>query len=52
MIRDDLLKVRWRGAGWGLGGKLQREGYMHADGWFTLLYSRSQHNFVKQLSFN
>ena len=46
------IKGEMVGRGVVLGGRLKREGYMRADGWFTLLYSRNQHTFVKQLSFN
>ena len=46
---------------WRVEGRLNREGiyiyiYLHTHtqsyGWFMLLYSRNQHNFVKQLSSN
>ena len=38
-------KFRWEG-GW------RGRGHMHTYGWFMLMYGRSQHKFVKQLSFN
>ena len=40
-------KVGWRS--WWEEGPKER-GYMYTYSWFTLLYSRNQHNIVKQLS--
>ena len=37
--------------GWQKQGSRER-GHMYPYGWFMLLFGRSQHNFVKQLSFN
>ena len=35
-----------------VGGRSKREHIMHTHSWFTSLYSRNQHNIVKQLHFN
>ena len=34
-----------------MGRKSKKKGYMYPYSWFTLLYSRNQHNIVKQLCF-
>ena len=36
----------------GAGGRLTRKGYMYTYNWFMMLYSRTQHNIVKQLFSN
>ena len=48
------LGVLWwpRGVGWGWVRGSRGRGYRYAYNWFTLLYSRNQHNFVKQLYSN
>ena len=42
---DDL-----EGWGGGMGGGSRGKGCMYTYGWLVLLYSRNQHNTVKQLS--
>ena len=45
MLYSDL--ERWGGGG--VGGRLKSMGYIHTYGYFMLLYSRNQHDIVKQL---
>ena len=44
-IRMFLKQKRWEGGSRG-------RGHMYTYGWFTLMYGRSQHNIVKQLSYD
>ena len=43
----------WRcGMGLKMGGRFKRRGHTYTYGWLTSMYSRKQHNIVKQLSSN
>ena len=44
-LLDALWWPKWE-------GNWNKSGYKYTHGWFTLLYSRNQHNIVKQLNSN
>ena len=51
MVCDNLDWVGWKWAEVWEGSSRGRK-YLYTSGWFMLLYSRDQHNIVKQLSTN